>query len=550
LHYAHCDLQPLRQFFVWIFLGVLSVYAVSGRAVAQEQEPEGEQTQVQTEKAPEVARFDIYEYQVSGNTLLDVKDVERTLYPHLGAGKAFEDIETARKALQQRYRDAGYPAVLVEIPEQRVSEGVVWLRVLESRISNLRISGSRYYSPDLLAREMPSLEKGKRLRVDDLQEEITAAGMKYPERILIPVLKPGKTPGSVEAELKVRDKLPLHGGIEINDRFSENTSRWRSSLSIGYSNLWQRGHAFNLQYQTAPEEPDESKVWSGTYTFRPGFRNAIVAIYAIDSKSNTAALGDVNVVGNGNIYGLRWIEPWSVNKALSNSLSVGLEYKDFEEDLVLLGADRIATPIDYLTMTVGFSSTLRHEERSTGFDISATFGIRGVGSSAEEFDTKRFGAKANFFYIQAGVRHTQPLFFGDALLISLKGQIANSPLVSNEQYSAGGSETVRGYHESQVLGDDGLIGTLEWHSPSLLGAWDAPERSLYGLIFIDGAEVHLQDALPDQESRQWLTSAGVGLRFRQGTRWDLRLDGAQVFKDAGSVESGDTRWHVYFNYAF
>jgi hemolysin activation/secretion protein len=427
---------------------------------------------------------------------------------------------------------------------------MVWLRVVESRISDLRISGSRYYSPDLLAREMPSLEAGKRLSVEDLQQELSVAGMKYPERILIPVLKPGKTPGTVDVELKVRDKLPLHGGIEITDRYSENTSRWRSSLSLGYSNLWQRGHAFNLQYQTAAEEPEESKVWSGTYTFRPGYRNAIVALYAIDSASNTAAIGDVSVVGNGNIYGARLIEPWGVNQAWSNSMNLGLEYKDFEEDLVLQGADRIATPIDYLQMTIGFSSTYRQEERSTGFDVSATFGIRGVGSSAEDFDIKRFGAKPNFFYIQAGVRHTQPLFFGDELQISLKGQLANSPLVSNEQYSAGGSETVRGYHESQILGDDGVVGSLEWHTPSLLGAWKSPERSLFGLIFIDGAALHLQDALPDQESQQQLSSAGVGLRFRQGTNWDLRLDAAQVFKDAGSVESGDSRWHVYFNYAF
>jgi hemolysin activation/secretion protein len=496
------------------------------------------------------ARFDIWEYQVSGNTLLDIEEVEETLFPYLGAGKLFEDIEEARKTLQQRYRDAGYPAVLVEIPEQRVKEGVVWLKVVESKISNLYISGSRYYSPDMLAERLPSLQQGKTLQIDDVQEEIRMATISHPGRSLIPVLRPGATPGQVDVEMKVKDQLPLHGGIEITDRGSENTSRWRATASLGYSNLWQKGHAFNIQYQTAPEETDQSKVLSATYTFRPGIKDSIVAAYAIDSESNVAALGDISVVGNGNIYGLRWIFPWSQSDSLSNSLSLGMEYKDFDENLMLLGTDAGNNPIKYLSMSMAYSSTLRKEKRVSSFDISANFGIRGTGSNAEEFFSKRAYAKPNFFYLKAGVKHTHPLFFGDELFVSFQAQIADSPLISNEQFSAGGSETVRGYYESQALGDDGLVGSLEWHTPSLLGGWKSPERELYGLIFVDGAELRIQKALEDQVSKIQISSAGIGLRFRQGTSLDIRLDGARVFKDAGTVKSGDSRWHIYFNYAF
>jgi hemolysin activation/secretion protein len=500
--------------------------------------------------ASQANRFDVMEYRVSGNSLLDVKDVEMVLYSHLGKGKTFDDVEVARRDLQNHYREAGYPAVLVDIPEQSVSDGVVWLRVTESRVSRLRISGSRYYSPRQLAEDIPSLQVGKRLKLSQVQEEIGKAGSAYPERMIIPVLRPGDTPGTVEVELKVKDESPLHGGIEIHDRYSLNTSRWRTNVSLSYTNLWQMGHSLGLQYQTAPEEPEEVKVLSGTYSFRLSESNSIVALYGVDSESNTAAIGDITVVGNGSIYGARWIKPWRGSEHTSHILSLGSEYKDFKDDLVLQGADRESTPIKYMTLNISFSTTYKVEKVLTGFNVSATYGVRGVGSSREEFVYKRYLAQQNFLYLKAGVNHSRPLFFGDSLHLSLDGQLANSPLISNEQFAAGGSETVRGYHESQILGDDGVIARIEWHSPSMLGAGEKAKRELYALIFWDSALLHTQDALEDQESQSDLSSAGFGLRFTQGSSWDARLDWAQVFETADSVDKGDSRWHIYFNYAF
>ena len=45
-------------------------------------------------------------------------------------------------------------------------------------------------------------------------------------------------------------------------------------------------------------------------------------------------------------------------------------------------------------------------------------------------------------------------------------------------------------------GDDGARASVEWQSPSLLGKWGAPMREFYGLVFWDGATLHLQEALP------------------------------------------------------
>jgi hemolysin activation/secretion protein len=237
-------------------------------------------------------------------------------------------------------------------------------------------------------------------------------------------------------------------------------------------------------------------------------------------------------------------------------LSLGLEYKDVEEETTMVGIPESirSREIDYLTLSVAFTSNYREKDIFTVFNISANYGLRGVGSSREEFHDMRYLAQPNFFYLKVGVKHTRPLFFGDSIALSLQGQLANSPLISNEQFTAGGAGTVRGYHQSQAMGDDGLIASVEWHTPRLLNKEEDDGNEFYALLFWDGASLHLQDVLPDEESQSNLSSAGAGLRFRMGSSLDANLDWAQVFETSGntsgSVEKGDSRWHAYFNYAF
>src|ERR1700733_2593851 len=47
--------------------------------------------------------FDLNEIRVDGSTVLPQEQVEETVYPFLGPGKSADDVEAARKALQDAY---------------------------------------------------------------------------------------------------------------------------------------------------------------------------------------------------------------------------------------------------------------------------------------------------------------------------------------------------------------------------------------------------------------------------------------------------------------
>jgi len=72
-----------------------------------------------------------------------------------------------------------------------------------------------------------------------------------------PALRAGDTPGTVDVDLNVEDKAPIHGTFEVNNRQSPNTTPSRISATAHYDNLWQEGDSFSFTYQVAPQRPKD-----------------------------------------------------------------------------------------------------------------------------------------------------------------------------------------------------------------------------------------------------------------------------------------------------
>ncbi|NWO96232.1 ShlB/FhaC/HecB family hemolysin secretion/activation protein, partial [Escherichia coli] len=89
--------------------------------------------------------------------------------------------------------------------------------------------------------QVPSLVEGQPINVAALQRDVAAA-TRYPDRAINPKFKPGATPGTVDVDLEVEDKLPLHASIDLNNDNSPNTRPLRLSSTVRYADLWGQGH--------------------------------------------------------------------------------------------------------------------------------------------------------------------------------------------------------------------------------------------------------------------------------------------------------------------
>lgn len=506
--------------------------------------------------AAENDSFDVWEYRVLGNTVLSPVEIETAVYPKLGPARSLADVEEVRTSLEKLYRDRGYGAVFVDIPEQEVAEGIVRIKVTEGRLARVRISGSRYFSNGRIREQLPALARGEVLELPQLQEQLAALNRQSADRQITPVLRAGNQPGTVDVDLKVQDELPVHGEIDMNDRYTANTSRTRASVELSFDNLFQSFHRLSVQYQTSPEEPDETQVLAATYVAPIASTGNLLAVYAIDTNSDFAtlgAIGPLSVVGSGRIYGARFISMLPEGSGYFHSISLGGDYKDFADSILQTEGLSDTTPIRYVHWSAQYSGTLRTEHTLTSFNFGPGFGIRGLGNSPEEFEYKRFKASANYFYLRADAQHERPLLWGTRAFARVGGQYASGPLISNEQFAVGGADTVRGYLESAELGDSGAYGTLELRSPQLIGWLPEHLQQLYVLAFHDAGVVGILDPLMvdgDKVSRKHLRSWGVGVRLSAFGGLVVDLDWAYPLLDTANTERGDSRLHFRVLYGF
>ena len=62
-------------------------------------------------------------------------------------------------------------------------------------------------------------------------------------------------------DLTVKDQLPLHAKLELNNQNSPGTPDLRVNGSAEYDNLWQLEHSFGVQYSFSPEDYKLGNQW-------------------------------------------------------------------------------------------------------------------------------------------------------------------------------------------------------------------------------------------------------------------------------------------------
>jgi hemolysin activation/secretion protein len=501
--------------------------AASGGTAANAAGPASPPAATPEQKPAAAQRFDIDDFAVEGADTLPQIEIEEAIYPFLGPNKSADDVEKARAALEKAYHDKGYQTVSVSVPQQNAQAKVISLKVTELKVGRLRVKNSRYFDLDKITDKAASLKEGTVPNFTDVTKDIVALNQ-WPDRRVTPALRAGATPGTVDVDLNVEDKVPLHASVEFNNRQSPNTTAPRITSTVHYDNLWQRGDSFSFSYQVAPQRPSDAEVFSGSYLARVEDVDWLsVLVYAVKSSSDVATVGGTNIVGPGQILGSRAVITLPTRENFFHTLSVGLDYKHFDQT-VKLGGDGFASPVTYYPVVASYGATFQNEKFTTQLNAAVTYNLRPLSSSPTDFDNKRFDASASFIHLNADLSHTQELPEGIQLYGKIQGQVADGPLVSSEQFSVGGLDTVRGYLESEVLGDNGIVGNIELRSPNVGDLLQKEMKDETGqgaprfvtfnewrfFGFADAGTVTVLRPLPEQQSKFDVWSYGIGTRFK------------------------------------
>lgn len=488
-------------------------------------------------RAPE-ARFGVHEYRVLGNTVLSNRDIETVLYPLLGDDKTLTDVEIARAALEKAYHDRGFSTVFVDIPEQEVSEQIVRLKVTEGHLREVHIAGARYFSERKILTAMPVAAAGSVPNVPELQKQLTAVNIRSADRSVVPILKAGPTPGTVDLALKVDDHFPLHGSLELNNQYTPDTKPLRAIIALSYSNLFGAFDTLSAQYQVAPQSVSNVNVFAANYAWGSWASEIHPSVYFINSNSNVATVGTIGVLGKGQIYGTRFSYLLTDTAAMPQSLTWGVDYKHFRESIGLSASAPLVTPISYVNLTFGYNGFWGSDRQQGSFGATTNFGPRAVSNDPDAFANKRFKGHPNYFYLRSNGSYTAQLPWGIHVLVRVDGQFTVEPLISNEEFSIAGFDGVRGYLEAEALGDVALKGTVQIESPTI--HWRVTQLGNI-LAFVDAGHSSLVDALPGEPAQTSLRSWGLGLNLLPGKPVTGSLTWAYPLLDGPRTRGGDSR---------
>ena len=200
-------------------------------------------------------RFAVNNYLVMGNSILPPEAIARAIANvdgAFGTNTSIDGIRATMTELQKAYRERGYVTVSVGLPQQKLTNATVKVQVTEGHLAAINVTGNRYYSSDNVMRALPSLHTNMLLNSHVFQRELDTANASR-DRQIYPVIGPGPEPGTTELTLKVKDQLPLHARLEVNDQATPNTPDLRVNFSAQYDNLWDLDHQIGIQYNFTPE---------------------------------------------------------------------------------------------------------------------------------------------------------------------------------------------------------------------------------------------------------------------------------------------------------
>jgi hemolysin activation/secretion protein len=499
-------------------------------------------------------KFDVMEYVVRGNSVLKPAEIQNALTPHTGYGKRVPDVMSARKALEDLYRGKGYQTVVVDVPQQDVSSGVIELAVSEGRIGSVRVTGADFVLPSEVRGSIPSLVKGSVPNVPELQRELSQANTR-PTRSITPEFRAGVAPGTIDIDLVVDDKRPWGATVELSDQYNRSTERLRVAASAHYDNLWQAGHSANIAFQFAPQDFAQVQAISGSYYAPLGYSRTSLLAYVVNSNTDVATVGGLAVIGRGLTLGGRVMRTLGGSPAgVVQSLMFGVDYKDYLDQIGLISPTTgelltFDTPVAYLPFTAQYRWINVTEDSTSEFTIGTTFAFDGLvgkqiqfgGRDKDPFDPgstavagKRANSQASFLFVH-GTGSYQKRFAGafDAKF-GLDWQIATDPLISNEQFVVGGLSSVRGYREAEILGDSGARGSLELGYKVPLGN----DRINWRIAaFAEGGYAWVERPEPEEKSRFIIGSTGLTTSFDLFGVVAGQLDVAYRF-DADPTDSG------------
>lgn len=478
----------------------------------------------------------VREFQFSGNAVISSTELQAMSAVYLGKRTTYADLEELRTRISRLYAERGYlnsgAVLIVAEGSEPFPSGIVSIRLIEGRISEVRVKGEERLRPAYLRQRlltddevfnMPVLQQRFQLLLTDpLFEKINS-------RII-----PGDKPGTAILDIDVMRAKAYGLNLYANNYRAPSIGSEVLGMSGWVRNL--SGYGDYLEASVAHSEGADPVHLGWTM---PVNSRGMTLKLGLDKGSSSVvgeSMAAIDIKSRSSGYEIGMSQ--TLSNSLQRKIELGLSYSQRDSQTSLLGEAFSFTPGEpdgySKTKVVRFSQewTERWETQALALRSVFAFGRNNIDNS----DTSLQVPDQHYRTWTGQLQYVKNLGKADdQIILRASAQLTPDRLLPMERFSLGGVATVRGYRENAVVRDRAWLLNAEYHYP--LPVWLEAGHKLKLIAFTD-----LATASNQGEAAQRLASIGMGMNW-QWQNWAADLFLARKLITLPGQSSGNLQDH-------
>jgi hemolysin activation/secretion protein len=464
--------------------------------------------------SPPSARFLVRKVDVLGSTVL--RDQIAALTKSFENREVtFEDLIGLRSAIIQLYIENGYvTSGAFLLNNQVLSKGVVQIQVVEGELERIELSGLSRLQEQYV-RSRIAIAAKRPLNRQRLEEALQLLQLDPSLEQVNAELTAGSTPGRNILQVKLKEAPAFHGGVSTENRQSPSVGSVQTDLFVAHDNLLGFGDRLSAEYGIT----EGLDIYELNYAIPVNAHNGTLGLRYSNSDSRIIEddFRDLDIRSETRTFSLSFRQPMSRSPESEFALSLALDLRrsqTFLLDDIPFSFSEGPEDGESKVTVIRFSQDWVDRGARRVLAARSQFS---VGLDAFDATINDTGTDGQFFAWLGQFQWVQQLTPRTVLLARIDAQLTPDSLLTLEQFSIGGVDTVRGYRQNELVADNGILGSVEVRFPLT-----SDSRVLQLSPFFDIGTVWSNRG-PDPDPTT-IASLGLGLRWLINPDFSLRLD--------------------------
>ncbi|NDJ20633.1 BamA/TamA family outer membrane protein [Nostoc sp. B(2019)] len=474
-------------------------------------------------------RIRIRKIQVLDSTVFNENDFNRVVQAFEKRDLTLEEIRKVADAVTQLYLNKGYinSRAIPYIQRSSTTEDVLIIRILEGRLTEIQIEGTRRLNPSYI-RSRVKLGVGIPFNTGKLEEQLKLLRLDPLFDNVEASLRPTGKVGQSVLIVRVQEANSFSASLSVDNYSPPSIGAERLGIELRDRNLTGMGDELAGSYYHSLS--GGSDVFDFSYQIPINAMNGKVQIRAAPNRNKITepAFDDLGIRADQDLYEINYRQPLVRSPRQEFALSLGFTYQNGQTFLF----DQLPTPFGIGPDEDGVSRTsvikfgqdyVRREPQGAWLLRSQfSFGIDLFNTTINDDPIP----DGRFFSWLGQIQRVQRLSDDHLLLIQADLQLTPDSLLPSQQFVIGGGQSIRGYRQNARSGDNGFRFAVEDRMTVLRNASGLPTIQL-APFFDMGAVWNQSDNPNNQPNQTFLVSAGLGLLWNQAMGIDhlsLRLD--------------------------